>query len=364
MDCEFLQLDEALDPTTHFNSNYPYFSGYSETWVSHCQITASSLAHRFEIGIGKKVIEIASNDGTYIKNFLDFGAEVLGIEPSLNVAKVAELRGVQTIVEFFSRSLAQELKKSGTLPDLIIGCNVLAHVPSIRDFLSGVSELLNESGVAIFEFPHATRMVEEVKFDTIYHEHYSYLNLTPLTLLCSELGLKIFDVETHELHGGSLRIFLCSMNSAREITPNVKRILDYERVWSPTSNLVRIDFQQKTDKLLLEFKNKLKLYQNKGFRVVIFGAAAKGSTLLNVARIDSHLIAAAVDSSHAKQNKFIPGSGIEIFSPQHLLNLRPDVIVVLAWNFAEEIMSQASDIFTPSYCFLIPIPNLIEIMTN
>ena len=362
MDCEFLQLSEELDPSTHFNLNYPYFSGYSKTWISHCQVTASALAIRFEIGIGKKVIEIASNDGTYIKNFLDLGADVLGIEPSLNVAKVAESQGIQTMVEFFTSPLAQKLKENGIFPDLVIGCNVLAHVPSIRDFLSGVSILLNNNAVAVFEFPHASRMIEQGEFDTIYHEHYSYLNLTPLNLLCGQLGLKIFDVETHELHGGSLRIFLCPIDSGREITSNVKDILEYEQEWSPTSNLVRARFQQKTDNLLYDFKNRLEQYQSNGFKVVIFGAAAKGSTLLNVANIDSQLITAAVDSSHAKQNKFIPGTGIEIVSPQALRILQPDVFVVLAWNFAEEIMSQATDIFVPSYCFLIPIPNLKEIM--
>jgi hypothetical protein len=268
------------------------------------------------------------------------------------------------MVEFFTEPLAQELKSNGVVPDLIIGCNVLAHVPNIRDFLSGISVLLNKGAVAVFEFPHATRMIELGEFDTIYHEHYSYLNLTPLASLCGELGLKIFDVETHELHGGSLRIFLSSASSAREITPSVNKILDYERSWSPTSHIVRTGFQETTNELLLGFKNKLKYYQNKGLRVVIFGAAAKGSTLLNAAEIDSQLIRAAVDSSNAKQKKYIPGTGIEIHSPQDLRNLQPDVIVILAWNFAEEIMSQASDIFNPSYCFLIPIPSLIEIFSD
>jgi hypothetical protein len=364
MDCEFLQLSEELDPSTHFNSNYPYFSGYSKTWAYHCQNTASYLAQRFKIIPGKNVIEIASNDGTFIKNFIDYGANVLGIEPSSNVAKVAEAQGIQTRVEFFTNSLAYELKKTGLSPDLIVGCNVLAHVPNIRDFLSGVSVLLEGQAVAVFEFPHATQMIEHGEFDTIYHEHYSYLNITPLKFLCNQLGLKIFDVETHDLHGGSLRIFLSLTNSDREITPNVKRILDYERTWLPTSPLIRDGFQHKTQNLLLEFKKKLMEYQDNDYKVVIFGAAAKGSTLLNIARIDSQLIAAAVDSSNAKQDKYIPGTGIEILAPQELCNLKPDVIVILAWNFAEEIISQASEIFTPLYCYFIPIPNLIEIFSE
>lgn len=364
MNCEFLQLSEELDPSTHFNSNYPYFSGYSKTWVSHCKNTASYLAQRFDITPGKDVIEIASNDGTYVKNFLDYGANILGIEPSSNVAKVAESRGIKTKVEFFTKSLAHELEKAGMSPDLIIGCNVLAHVPNIRDFLAGVSVLLKGQAVAVFEFPHATQMIEYGAFDTIYHEHYSYLNITPLMFLCNQLGLKIFDVETHELHGGSLRIFLSLTDSDWETTHNVTKISDYERTWLTTSTLIRNGFQQRTNKLIFEFKKKLKEFQDNDYKVVIFGAAAKGSTLLNIAKIDSQLIAAAVDSSTAKQNKFIPGTGIEILAPQALCNLKPDVIVILAWNFADEIISQASDIFTPLHCYFIPIPNLFEILSE
>jgi SAM-dependent methyltransferase len=364
MNCEFLQLSEQLDPSTHFNSNYPYFSGYSKTWIAHCQNAASTLAVRFDIGLGKKVLEIASNDGTYIKNFLNFGAEVQGIEPSSNVASFAESQGVPTLVEFFTKSLAQKLKESGAFPDLILGSNVLAHVPDIRDFLSGISTLLKDDAVAVFEFPHATKMIEHVEFDTIYHEHYSYLNLTPLKELCSQLGLKIFDVETHELHGGSLRIFLSPINSDREVMPSLNRILDYERDWSPTSFLIRKNFQEKTNRILVEFKNKIVKYHESGLRVVIFGAAAKGSTLLNVAGIDSTLIEAAVDSSNVKQSKFIPGTGIIILNPLELKNLKPDVIVILAWNFADEIMKQTFNILAPSKCFLIPIPKVTEVISS
>ena len=364
MDCEFLQLSEVLDPSTHFNSNYPYFSSYSKTWVEHCQKTAIEIATRFEIGPGKKVIEIASNDGTYIKNFLNYGADILGIEPSQNVAETAEKQGVPTLVKFFTEDLALTLKKDQDLPDLILGCNVLAHVPNIRDFLSGISVLLKKEGVAVFEFPHATQMIEHCEFDTIYHEHYSYLNITPLQLLCGQLGLKIFDVETHNLHGGSLRIFLSKVEGEREITLNVANIIDYEKSWIPTSNLIRHSMQRKITTLLSGFKNRLEKYQKDGYKVVVFGAAAKGSTLLNVAHIDSELIMAAVDSSKAKQNKYIPGTGILIFNPDELVNLKPDVVVILAWNFAEEIMQQSSHIFVPSHCFLIPIPNLLEVFSS
>ena len=360
-DCSFLQLSEEIDPSTHFNSRYPYFSGYSRTWVEHCQITTASLAARFEIGFGKQVIEIASNDGTFVKNFKKFDASILGIEPSQNVAAHAELQGVPTIVEFFTEDLARRLVETGTSPDLIIGCNVLAHVPNIRDFLKGIAVLLKGAAVAVFEFPHATQMIEHGEFDTIYHEHYSYLNLIPLKKLCSELGLEIFDVETHDLHGGSLRIFLSVKGSPIQISSRVENILDYERNWLPTSIYVREKFQIKVKKVLSDFKAILDKYQTQNFKIVIFGAAAKGSTLLNVAKIDSKIVAYAVDSSVEKQNKYIPGTGILILSPEELRISKPDVIIILAWNFAEEIMKQANEIFNPTHSFLIPFPNLKEI---
>ncbi len=359
--CEFLQLSEELEPSTHFNSNYPYFSGYSKTWELHCQATAAYLANRFGIDESSRVIEIASNDGTYVKNFLKYGSAVLGIEPSRNVSTVAEARGVPTIVNFFTEKLATGLKSIGVHPDLILGSNVLAHVPNIRDFLSGVSVLLQKNAVAVFEFPHATQMIKNAAFDTIYHEHYSYLNVTPLMKLCDELGLILFDIETHELHGGSLRIFISTTASNREISPNVSKILDLEKIWAPTSDLVRRNFQQRISEYSKVFKEKLENYKLAGLKIVIFGAAAKGTTLLNVANIDSRLIEVAVDSSLEKQNKYIPGTGIIILNPEKLIELQPDVIVILAWNFAEEIMKQASGIFAPKHSFLIPIPDIVEL---
>jgi hypothetical protein len=208
--CKFMQLSENISRDTHFNSKYPYFSGYSKTWLNHCETTARSLENRFQIGKESLVIEIASNDGTLIQNFKNSGSSVLGIEPSANVAQAAKLLGIPIVVEFFGLSLAQKLIDDNISPDLVLGFNVLAHVPDINDFVAGISVLLGEKGVGVFEFPHAAELIKNCEFDTIYHEHYSYLNLTPLISLFEKHKLKIFDVETHQLHGGSLRIYVAS----------------------------------------------------------------------------------------------------------------------------------------------------------
>jgi SAM-dependent methyltransferase len=358
--CEFLQLSEVHDPSTHFNDDYPYFSGYSSTWVDHCFKSAWELSQEFELSEGKLVLEIASNDGTFISKFKEYGADILGIEPSQNVAKFAIDSGVPTIVDFFSRKLALGLVDKGLYPDLIIACNVLAHVPDINDFLAGLSVLLDNNAVAILEFPHATRLIRDSQFDTIYHEHYSYINATPLVPILETNGLRIFRITTHELHGGSLRIFICRMESELVSSSSVKDILDLESKWKPTNAKVQIDLYAKVSSTLIAFREKLEEYQELGYQVIAFGAAAKGTTLLNIAQIDSRLIKFAVDSSKAKQGKFIPGTDILIRPPEVLVDSSQDRIVILAWNFAEEIINQANLICGSRQKYLIPIPTVEE----
>jgi hypothetical protein len=359
--CEFLQLSEVHDPSTHFNSSYPYFSGYSSTWANHCSKSAKEFAQEFNLSQGKLVLEIASNDGTFIRNFVEYGADILGIEPSQNVAKHAIDSGIPTRVDFFTRKLALSLVNQGIQPDLIIGCNVLAHVPDVRDFLEGISVLLNKDSVAILEFPHATKLIQDCQFDTIYHEHYSYLNVTPLLPILEKNGLRIFRISTHELHGGSLRIFVCRIESDLVTSNSVKEIIDLESHWRPTRASIQKDLNAKVSSTLIAFKEKLEEYRNSGYKVVAFGAAAKGTTLLNIAQIDSRLIQFAVDSSAAKQGKFIPGTDILIRDPEALVDLGQDRIVILAWNFAEEIINQANFICGSEQKFLIPIPIVKEL---
>jgi hypothetical protein len=362
--CEFLQLSEVHEREIHFNKIYPYFSRNSKTWVSHCYLSSRSLLERFGLKENDLVIEVASNDGTYIENFLDMGMSVLGIEPSANVAEVSIKRNIPTRVEFFSKEMAMRLREEGFRPKLIVGNNVLAHVPNIVDFLSGISILLSADSAAVIEFPHATQMILNNQFDTIYHEHYSYLSLQSLMPILEKVGLEVFDVEEHSLHGGSLRIFLQVSGGHRIVETNVERILDFEKQLSPLAPRVRENFQKKQRDVVRDLKNKLNAYKKEGFRVVVFGAAAKGTTLLNVAKVDSKLVDFAVDSSEAKQGRWIPGTGIEIRHPNELNQNPADVILILAWNFAEEIMKQIQSDLPAPQIYLIPIPKVLEIFEN
>jgi hypothetical protein len=363
-DCEFLQLSEVHDREIHFNKIYPYFSRNSKTWVSHCYLSSKALFERFSLNKNDLVIEVASNDGTYIENFLNLGMTVLGIEPSANVADVAIKRNIPTRVEFFSKEMAIRLREEGLLPKLIVGNNVLAHVPNIVDFLSGISILLSADSAAVIEFPHATQMILNNQFDTVYHEHYSYLSLQSLIPILEKVGLEVFDVEEHPLHGGSLRIFLQASGGKRMVETSVERILRFEKQLSPLTPSVRENFQRRQVDVVRDLKNKLNAYKKAGFRVVVFGAAAKGTTLLNVAKVDSSLIDFAVDSSEAKQGRWIPGTGIEIRHPNELHQNPADVILILAWNFAEEIILQIKSSLPVPKFFLIPIPEVIEVFQD
>ena len=280
------------------------------------------------------------------------------------MASYALSEGIPTLVEFFSSSLAMKLKNEGLVPKVITGCNVLAHVPDLNDFILGISILLEPEGVGIFEFPHVAQMLINNQFDTIYHEHYSYLSLKSLTPIFNRYGLEIYDVQAIDIHGGSLRIFVKRFESVLPISSSVRSIQELELLWSPVKEDVRESMNLKTHSIISEFTSKLIEYRERGLKVVAFGAAAKGTTLLNAAKVDQTLIQFAVDSSTAKIGKFIPGTGIQILHPGMLQEIKPDVVVVLAWNFADEIMTQARSIFVPNQCFLIPIPNLTEIYTH
>jgi hypothetical protein len=362
--CAFLQLSEVHEREIHFNRIYPYFSRNSKTWVNHCAINAKELIERFELKQNDLIIEVASNDGTYIENFLTLGFNVLGIEPSESVADASIKRKIPTRVDFFSHELAVSLKAEGYRPKVILGNNVLAHVPDIVDFLSGISHLLTSESIAVIEFPHATQMIRNNQFDTIYHEHYSYLNLSALIPILKKVGLEVFDVEEHDLHGGSLRIFLQQLAGIRKIGTSVEKILVFEKQWSPLLDDVKIEFQRRQMDVVLKLKEKLIFYKQEGLRVVAFGAAAKGTTLLNVAKIDENLIEFVIDSSVAKQGKWVPGTGIEIRSPDALKENSADVILILAWNFAKEIIKQIQSELPPPKIYLIPIPIVLEIFQS
>jgi hypothetical protein len=362
--CAFLQLSEVHEREIHFNRIYPYFSRNSKTWVQHCALNTKELIERFELNQNDLIIEVASNDGTYIENFLNLGFNVLGIEPSANVAEASIKREIPTRIDFFSHEMAVNLKDEGYRPKVILGNNVLAHVPDIVDFLSGISHLLSSESIAVIEFPHATQMIRNNQFDTIYHEHYSYLNLSALLPIFNQVGLEVFDVQEHDLHGGSLRIFLQPLSGIRKIRTSVEKILVFEKQWNPLLDDVKNGFQRRQMEVVRTLREKLIFYKREGLRVVAFGAAAKGTTLLNVAGIDANLIEFVIDSSVAKQGKWVPGTGIEIRSPEVLKENSADVILILAWNFAREIIKQIQSELPVPKVYLIPIPMVLEILQN
>jgi C-methyltransferase C-terminal domain/Putative zinc binding domain len=354
--CSFLQLSVSDNPSVHFNDRYPYFSGYSQTWIEHCKKLAMDLRLSLNLQAEDFVIELASNDGTLIREFQASGQKILGVEPSENVARTAIQSGVPTINNFFGFQLSEEIKNCYPTPKLILGCNVLAHVPDLFDFLSGVTNLMDATTVACFEFPHATRMIKNSQFDTIYHEHYSYLTLTSLIPVLSRLNLRIFKVEEHDLHGGSLRIYVSLMNSAYETEKSIEKILLFENAFSPLDEETKSNFRNS----ILRIKNDLEIMIREHLQaqrtIVIFGAAAKGTTLLNFVGLTSELIEFAVDSSLVKQYKYIPGTGILIRPPDDLAGLNPDVVLILAWNFAKEIADDISKILASQPLMIVPIP--------
>jgi hypothetical protein len=356
--CTFLQLSESSDPKIHFNSTYPYYSGYSTTWKTHCASLASQLKTTFGLSPGDKVLEIASNDGTLLREFKNNGLQVLGIEPSINVANVAIQNGLRTIIDFFSYKLSRELIKHEDYPKLIIGCNVLAHVPDIRDFLKGVGNLMSAETIACFEFPHAAKMIKYNQFDTIYHEHYSYLNITSLTPILTEFELEIFKVEEHNLHGGSLRVYIKRKGSGFRLEESVNEVIRFEETYSPLNPKIRNDFNTSVNAISTSLVNYLRLLAKENKKVVIFGAAAKGTTLLNFAGINSSDVIFAVDSSKAKQGKYIPGTEILINAPEVLEKMDVDAVLILAWNFADEIIEIVKSICKKLPLVLIPIPEL------
>lgn len=355
-DCTFLQLSESSDPKTHFNSTYPYYSGYSTTWKTHCASLASYLKTNLGLCQGDKVFEIASNDGTLLREFKDNGLQVLGIEPSINVANVAMDNGLTTIVDFFSYKLSKVIEKNEGYPKLIIGCNVLAHVPDIRDFIKGVGNLMSAETIACFEFPHAAKMIKYNQFDTIYHEHYSYLNIISLTPILTDFELEIFKVEEHDLHGGSLRVYIKRKDSNFKIEESVNEIIQFEEIYSPLNPKIRNDFNTSVNAIATSLVSYLRLLTKENKAVIIFGAAAKGTTLLNFARINSNDVIFAVDSSKAKQGKYIPGTEILINAPEVLEKMDVDAVLILAWNFADEIIEIVKSICKKLPLVLIPIP--------
>lgn len=356
--CFLVQLNEFTSPD-HMFSDYAYFSSFSETWLLHVEKYTDQVVDRFRIENRHLVIEIASNDGYLLQFFQKKGIPVLGIEPAKNVAEKAEAQGIPTMTQFFSTQLAQELASKGIQADLLIGNNVLAHIPNLNDFVAGMKIVLKPKGCITLEFPHLLKLMQENQFDTIYHEHCSYFSLITLETIFSSHGLKIFDVEEIPTHGGSLRLFVAhAEDNEKTVIANVGRIKakEVEAGLNNIETYTAFNTQAKIIKSeMLAFLEKIRL---EGKTVAGYGAPAKGNTLLNYCGIDTKLISYTVDISPHKQGLFLPGSRIPIYSPAKIKEAKPDFLVILPWNLKEEIMRQMTCIKEWGGKFVIPIPRL------
>lgn len=359
-ECFLVQVDEIEKAENIFNEEYTYFSSFSTSWLRHASQYAEMMMERFQFDTNSKVIEIASNDGYLLQYFKKYNISVLGIEPSANTAEAARQKGVETIVDFFSTEFAKELISKGIQADLIVGNNVLAHVPDINNFVGGMKIALKDKGVITMEFPHLMRLVEENQFDTIYHEHFSYLSFQTVSRIFESQGLEMFDVEELKTHGGSLRIFAKHKEDiTKTISQKVSAWLEREKQAGMNTMDYYGHFQPLVDEIKYSTVKFLIDQKQKGRKVIGYGAAAKGNTLLNYCGIKGDdLIKFVADASPVKQNKYLPGSHIPVFPPETIPEARPDYIIILPWNLKEEISNQLSYIRDWGGLFVTFIPQL------
>lgn len=352
--CWLVQLVERIDPRAIFD-DYSYFSGYSPSWVAHAAAFAQSAKAAFAIGADARVVEIASNDGTFLKPFKALGARVLGIEPARNVAAVAEAAGIPTRVAYFGVETARGVRAEFGAADLVIANNVLAHVPAMHDFVGGLAALVADDGRISIEFPHLLNLLREQQFDTIYHEHYFYLSLTAITPLFARHGLVIVDVEELPTHGGSLRVIA---RRGGATGPRVVALLARERAMGLDTPAPYRDLQPRMVAVRRAALDFLGRERAAGRRVAGYGAAAKGATFLNYCGIGHDQIAQVADASPHKQGRFMPGSRIPIVAPAALRADPPDTVLILAWNLRAEIALQLADLHARGTRFAVALPEL------
>jgi hypothetical protein len=357
--CWLVQTEDYAQAEELFDSEYAYFSSTSIGWLEHAKAYAENMIDRLSLSKESLVIEVASNDGYLLKNFVANQIPCLGIEPTASTGEVAKAMGIPVLREFFGEQLGLDLAAKGKRADLIAGNNVYAHVPDINDFTKGLKAALKSNGTITLEFPHLLRLIESTQFDTIYHEHFSYLSLFTTTNIFESAGLKIFDVEELPTHGGSLRIYACHDEDPRSISIAVEDLLNREVLAGVNRLDLYRDFQAKANRAKDDLLYFLLEQKKKGKTVAAYGAAAKGNTLLNYAGIKPDLISFVCDAAIAKQNKFLPGSHIPVYEPAYLYSSEVDFIIIFPWNIAIEIIKQLSEkINTPSK-FVTAIPSLI-----
>lgn len=355
--CFLVQLQEFQKPETIF-TEYAYFSSYSQSWLEHSKRYVQDMMSRLCLSDQSYVIEIASNDGYLLQYFKAYGIPVLGIEPAANVASVAKEKGIPTLVQFFNTALAKELAACEKKADLILGNNVLAHVPHLNDFIQGMKVLLADKGVITMEFPHLIRLVEGNQFDTIYHEHFSYFSFFTVEAIFAHHGLTVVDVEQLPTHGGSLRIYACHDSDSRPISIRVRNLREQEI----KQGICTVDYYQNFNTAVKQIKEELKCFflkaKQQGKSIAGYGAPAKGNTLLNFCGIKQEDISFTVDRNPYKQNRYLPGTHIPIKSVDRIEQEKPDYVFILPWNLKEEIMEQMAFIRNWGGQFIIPIPRL------
>lgn len=356
--CWLVQTEDHAQAEELFSPDYAYFSSTSSSWLEHAAEYVRMVTDRLQLGSGSFVIEVASNDGYLLKNFVAAQIPCLGIEPTASTAAAAEALGIPVRREFFGESLGRRLADEGQQADLIAGNNVYAHVPDINDFTRGLAAALKPEGTITLEFPHLMPLIERTQFDTIYHEHFSYHSLTTVARIFDAAGLRVWDVEELPTHGGSLRVYGCRTDATISTTDRVESLLRREVQFGLTRPETYSAFQQRADRVKDDLLAFLIEQKRAGRRVAAYGAAAKGNTLLNYAGVRPDLLPYVCDAAASKQGKFMPGSHIPIYSPEALRENRPDDVVILPWNIAREVRTQLADLVDSGTRFVTAVPEL------
>lgn len=356
--CWLVQTDDYTSANELFSTDYAYFSSTSQSWLEHAARYVDKITTELSLSKDSFVIEVASNDGYLLKNFVAAGIPCLGVEPTNSTADAAEKIGVPVLRAFFGVDTAIGLAESGKRADVICGNNVYAHVPDINDFTNGLRIALKEGGIVNLEFPHLLNLIKLNQFDTVYHEHFSYLSLTTVVRIFAEAGLRIFDLEKLPTHGGSLRIYGCHQNDPRETKPSVAAMLEAETAFGLRALPVYEAFQGKAEKVKDDFLAFLLMQKREGKSVAAYGAAAKGNTLMNYAGVRPDLISFVCDAAVSKQGNFMPGNHLPILAPSELARAKPDWVVIFPWNIAEEVIQQQQQVALTGSKFVIAVPEL------
>jgi SAM-dependent methyltransferase len=359
--CWLVQTQDYAQANELFDRDYAYFSSVSQTWLDHAARYVKMIVGRLKLNDRSFVIEVAANDGYLLKHFVAAGIPCLGIEPTASTAAAAEALGIPILREFFGKALAERLVAENKLADLIVGNNVYAHVPDINDFTAGLSAVLKPGGTITLEFPHLMRLIEHTQFDTVYHEHFSYLSLHTVNQIFANAGLRIWDVDELTTHGGSLRIYGCHTEDARDTTQAVANLRAEEERRGLHQLIGYERFQARADRVKDDLLMFLIEQKRAGKQVAGYGAAAKGNTLLNYAGVKPDLLPYVCDAAPSKQGKFLPGNHIPILAPAVLRERRPDIVLILPWNIADEVVAQQSHVLKHGARFVVAIPTLRDV---